>query len=229
LYLVVSGSHAYGTSTRGSDVDARGVFMPPWRALLGLRPVELLQSEADDLVLHSARKFVRLCAQGNPNVLDWLFVPDDCVVVSETAFDEHVLGDRHRFLTRRLHARFRGYAQGHLQKMGRGTTRDLGAKRKADVEAHGYSTKNAMHMIRLLRMGCEVLESGRYDVRRPDAEELLRVRAGEWTLAEVEREGARLLRRLDLAAEETTLPGKVDDAFVDEALVRLTTDTLGSL
>lgn len=109
------------------------------------------------------------------------------------------------------------------------STRDLGAKRKADIETHGYSCKNAMHMIRLLRMGCEVLEGGRYDVHRPDAEELLRIRAGEWTLAEVEQEGVRLLRRLDLAAENSTLPKKVDDVFVDGMLMGLVADTLGKL
>jgi len=51
-------------------------------------------------------------------------------------------------------------------------------------EKHGYDTKHAMHLVRLLRMGKEALEEGVLKVKRPDAEELLAIRAGAWTYEE---------------------------------------------
>lgn len=46
---------------------------------------------------------------------------------------------------------------------------------------HGYDTKHAMHLVRLMRMGQEALEHGRIDVKRSDAAELLHIRAGGWS------------------------------------------------
>lgn len=57
--------------------------------------------------------------------------------------------------------------------------------RSALEENFGYDTKHAMHLVRLLRMGAEALETGVLNVRRPDAAELLDIRAGKWTYEEV--------------------------------------------
>ncbi len=52
-------------------------------------------------------------------------------------------------------------------------------------EKHGYDTKHAMHLVRLLRMGEEILSEGVVRVKRPDAEELLAIRNGAWTYEEL--------------------------------------------
>lgn len=52
-------------------------------------------------------------------------------------------------------------------------------------EQFGYDTKHAMHLVRLMRMGEEALSEGKIIVKRPDAEELLAIRAGSWTYEEV--------------------------------------------
>ena len=52
-------------------------------------------------------------------------------------------------------------------------------------EQYGYDTKHAAHLVRLLRMGAEALETGRLNVFRPDAQELLSIRHGAWTYDEV--------------------------------------------
>lgn len=49
----------------------------------------------------------------------------------------------------------------------------------------GYDTKHAMHLVRLMRMGEEILTTGEVLVKRPDAKELLDIRAGKWTLDEL--------------------------------------------
>jgi hypothetical protein len=58
-------------------------------------------------------------------------------------------------------------------------------KRSVLEEHHGYDTKHASHLIRLLRMGEEILTTGEVIVKRPDAQELLDIRAGKYTYNEL--------------------------------------------
>ena len=59
------------------------------------------------------------------------------------------------------------------------------ASRSELEELHGFDTKHAMHLVRLLRMGHEALTEGIVRVKRPDAEELLGIRAGKWSYDEL--------------------------------------------
>lgn len=68
---------------------------------------------------------------------------------------------------------------------------------RAALEARwGFDTKNASHLVRLLRMCREILEGKGVIVKRPDAKELLEIRNGEWTYEQIvefaEREDAAL-------------------------------------
>jgi hypothetical protein len=58
-------------------------------------------------------------------------------------------------------------------------------KRSALEEDFGYDTKHAMHLVRLLRMGEEILSGQGVIVKRPDAQELLDIRAGQWSYEEL--------------------------------------------
>lgn len=55
------------------------------------------------------------------------------------------------------------------------------AARSKLEEEFGYDSKHAMHLVRLLRMGEEILTTGQVIVKRPDAQELLAIRNGAWT------------------------------------------------
>lgn len=52
-------------------------------------------------------------------------------------------------------------------------------------ELFGYDTKHAMHLVRLLRMGKEVLTTEQFNVKRHDAAELLEIRNGAWKYEEL--------------------------------------------
>lgn len=53
---------------------------------------------------------------------------------------------------------------------------------RSSLEEHfGYDTKHAMHLVRLLNMGEEILTTGEVHVLRPDAALLLDIRAGKWS------------------------------------------------
>lgn len=92
----------------------------------------------------------------------------------------------------------------------------MGNKRKRLVEQHGYDTKNAAHLIRLLRMGIEFLQTGIMNVRRNDAEELLTIKRGSWTLEEVQAEAERLFQLAHDTKENSMLPDEPDRDKIEQ-------------
>src|SRR5579883_1842183 len=78
IYLSRHGSHAYGTSGPNSDLDLRGVAIPPREYLHGyLRRFEQAEQKGDpDLVIFALSKFLGLAADCNPNVLEILYTDD---------------------------------------------------------------------------------------------------------------------------------------------------------
>jgi predicted nucleotidyltransferase len=125
--------------------------------------------------------------------------------------DDHILATLQSF--RSLHKQhFAGYQ---------------GAKRKAIVRTHGYDTKNAAHLIRLLRMGVEYLSTGRLQVfRTTDAEELKAIKRGAWSLAQIQEEAERLFAAAEAAQQSSPLPAVADIARVDAWLVRTMADAM---
>jgi predicted nucleotidyltransferase len=90
---------------------------------------------------------------------------------------------------------------------------------RAELErAHGYDTKHAMHLIRLMRMGLEVLESGELHVRRDDAEQLSAIRDGALSFDDLLAMAGDLQQSMEKSAATTTLPHDVDHDRVDALL-----------
>ena len=94
--------------------------------------------------------------------------------------------------------------------------------RSALEEHFGYDTKHAMHLVRLLRMGAEALETGVLNVRRPDAEELLNIRAGGWTYEEVVEYAEEMDNHVrEVLYKTTSLPKKPDVKLAAELIMTL--------
>lgn len=101
--------------------------------------------------------------------------------------------------------------------------RERNPKRAALEAAHGYDTKHGMHLIRLLRMGLEILRDGEVRVRRPDAAELVAIRDGELGYEALLEQARALEQGMRSALETTSLPRDVDEAAIDELLFELIT------
>lgn len=99
--------------------------------------------------------------------------------------------------------------------------RERNPKRAALEAEHGYDTKHGMHLIRLLRMGLEILRDGEVRVRRPDAGELLAIRDGALGYDELIGEAERLEQQMREALKSTSLPRQADEAAIDELLFEL--------
>ncbi len=224
VYLVKAGSHAYGLATPESDLDLRGIAIPPKRFYFGLSNWEQdeTRDEDTDKVVFLFQKVIRLALACNPNILEVFFAPKECIVEGHR-FAEDVQDIRRLFLSQRAHKTFGGYAYSQLQRLAVHNRTKHGAHEEL-VETHGYDTKNAMHLVRLYRMGCELLETGEVKVRRPDRLELLAIRNGEWSLARVLGEAERLRQRLDEALLMTPLPPKPDEEAVAAWVYRYTVE-----
>jgi predicted nucleotidyltransferase len=97
---------------------------------------------------------------------------------------------------------------------------------RAAIEAkHGYDCKHGMHLVRLLRMCGEILETGRVNVRRPDAEELLSIRNGAWSYDRLVEWAEAEDARLQGLASKSKLPSAPDIEEIDRRLVQIIQST----
>lgn len=197
------------------DKDVMAVCVPPIEYYFGQKNFgsrgtkEIFEGEWD-IVIYELRKFIALLAKGNPNVLSLLWV-DERHILSITEAGNLLRERRDLFATKMAYESFVGYAYGQLKRMTHLACEGyMGEKRKKLVQKFGYDTKNAAHLIRLLRMGVEFLNEGTLHVTREDAGELLQIKRGEWELERVKEEAERLFKKIDGAAERSTLPAAPD-------------------
>lgn len=118
LYSIRHGSHAYGTATPASDLDIRGLCCPPPRCMHGwLTQFEQYEQKGDpDIVIFDVRKFFRLAADCNPNIIEMLFV-DESDVLSASPEARLILDRRREFLSRKARMTFAKYAVGQLKRI----------------------------------------------------------------------------------------------------------------
>ena len=100
--------------------------------------------------------------------------------------------------------------------------RNRNKKRSVLEEHHGYDTKHAMHLVRLLRMGVEALRDCEIIVKRPDADELLSIRDGAWTYEELVKYAESMDKEVrEVWYKKTQLPKKPDIKFAAELLMEV--------
>lgn len=113
LLECLSGSHAYGLQLPASDVDIKGVFALPKREFFGLSYTEQVSNATNDEVYYELKRFVDLLCRNNPNILELLNTPADCVRT------RHPLMDKLKpelFLSKLCEQSFAGYAQTQIKK-----------------------------------------------------------------------------------------------------------------
>ena len=304
---VIHGSHAYGTNTPDSDIDLRGVAVPPKRFFIGFsnifeQNIVGQHGSKEDTTIYDIRKFFRLTTDSNPNMIELLFVPDRCIK-KITPWGEKILANRELFLSQKAKFKFSGFAMSQLKRMKthRGwlldppdhkPTReefDLGANpvlsvnvrdaidslvrahinltsvikdsaivayqqekkfhdamrvwdhyqkwrsernpARAILEAkYGYDTKDAMHLVRVMRMAKEILTTGKVLVERPDAEELVAIKNGAWKYEEImawaDNHDSELNAMYDDPTQNSVLPHSPDVNTLDALCVEIVEDFL---
>jgi predicted nucleotidyltransferase len=113
LFETVAGSRAYGTDLELSDEDLRGVFVASNGMLGGLDGIEQVSDERGDLVYYELGRLVELLLRNNPNALELIAMPEDCVRF------RHPLYERLKpsmFLSKLCEKTYGEYAMGQIRK-----------------------------------------------------------------------------------------------------------------
>ncbi len=86
IFLIESGSRAWGWESKDSDYDVRGVFVQDYdRFEEEKKQVDLIEGEID-IVLWDLKKFFRLFVKSNPSVWEWL--SSDIIYLDNDYFHE---------------------------------------------------------------------------------------------------------------------------------------------
>ena len=208
IYRCVIGSQAYGLADLESDVDRRGIYLPPadlhW-SLYGV-PGQLEDHKTQE-AYWEIQRFLVLALKANPNVLECLFTP---LIETATPLAEELLQNRSMFLSRLVYQTYNGYVLSQFKKM------------QSDLRNRGeVKPKHVMHLIRLLIAGIEVLRTGIVPLRVDEhRERLLAIRRGEMPWKEVEQWRKSLHKEFDAALENTQLPERPDYERANAFLIK---------
>lgn len=93
--------------------------------------------------------------------------------------------------------------------------------RSALEEKHGYDTKHAAHLVRLFRMGIEILKGEGVKVYRPDAQELLDIRNGKLTYDQLISYSQELDAEMEALYKTTKLPHHIDEDWADKVAQKI--------
>ena len=222
-YETVMGSQAYGVAVENSDWDMVGFCIPPkdmvFPHLAGViqgfgRQVQKfvcyqrhhvqVEERAYDLNCYNIVHYIHLCMQCNPNMVDSLFVPRECIVHS-SKISEMVREKRHMFLHKGAWPRYKGYAYSQLHKM-------------KNKHPEGKRRKFAYHLVRLLSSVEQILAKGDIDLRW-NREQLKAIRRGEMTEYDIIKWAADKEHSLEKLYEASTLPWGPDQDAIKQLLL----------
>ena len=145
IFEAIMGSHAYGTVLPTSDKDVRGVWMQPFEDILQYGYAEQVADEKNDVVYYELRRFINLLRDNNPNIVEILFAPEDCILTTSDEWKILKSVDK-KFLTQKCRWTFAGYAIDQIKK------------------ARGYNKKMNWEEAQMVRKGildfCYVIDGG---------------------------------------------------------------------
>lgn len=234
-YLVLSGSHCYGIANKNSDYDIQGFVIPPkWiifpesvgqisgfsRQIEKFNQFEQAHVEHNgdelDINIKNIVNFFRLCADCNPNVIETLFVRQDCVLHS-TRIGNKVRDNRKIFLHKGIVNKIKGYAFSQLHHVRK---KDTQGKRKELIEKHGYDTKAASHVVRLLSQSEQILLEGDLDLQEEGRKSHMKaIRKGEVKEKDIYDWFSSKERDLEKLLSNSKLPNYPDENAIQDLLI----------
>jgi len=271
---VIMGSFAYGVSSDTSDCDIYGFAIPRkemiFPHLRGEIPGfgrqikrfeqyqqhHILDRDAMagkgrnyDLTIYNIIKYFQLCMDNNPNIIDSLYVPINCILHSTTI--GNILRDnRQLFLHKGSYHKFRGYAYSQLHKIRtreqilegeakikiweenkkgpRPSYRSVEGKRRENIIKTGFDSKFAYHVCRLLDEIEQILMFGDLNLQR-SKEYLKAIRRGEVTLKEVKEFFNIKEKELEKLYHSSKLRNKPNENQIKELLLNCLEEHYGSL
>lgn len=209
LFRGITGSTAYGLNHADSDIDRKAIFMFSDRDVYGLeRPAETYTQHEPDIEAHEIGKYLRLTLQCNPNLLELLFLPPDCVEHYTFEWFE-LANNRDRFLSEKaVRDSYGGYAKQQIARM-----------QRRDEAGYAKKAKHARHCFRLFWQGAQLLETGEMNVRLDAEQRRFLFELGEEPVEEIVKEFEAQDRIFQ--ATPSRLPSEPDRDWVNDWLIDL--------
>lgn len=136
LLSVTSGSHAYGTNISTSDVDERGIYIAEVDDFLCGNYPEQINDEKNDITYYELGRFLNLVSTNNPNILELLSTPKDCIKYKHPLFDE-IIKHKKDFITLKCRHTFGSYASAQIKKA-------KGLNKKQNIEQGSVTRKDVL-------------------------------------------------------------------------------------
>jgi len=235
-YLTVVGSEAYGISSNSSDVDLIGFAIEPKEYLLPNMYGYLTEfddyprfdqwqkhhiDDKDrkrqyDVSIYGLVRAFKLMYDGNPNMVEMLFTPRECVVHS-TPMSEKIRKNRNLFLSKRFAWKCRMYGFSQLSKL-KNRTYQEGSKRREIVAHYGHDVKYQSHIYRLINNSEQILLDEGLDLRKIK-DHLKHVRDGNVTMEETLRWFNQKERELNELENKSKIPKKPNKTRIKQLLI----------
>lgn len=250
-YLTYMGSVAYGVSSDTSDCDLYGWCIPKRESVFPHLAGKLIGFDEDlglfeqwqehhvhdpdalggkgreyDFQIFNIVKFFKLLMDNNPNIIDSLFTPINCVLHC-TRIGTMVRDNRKLFLHKGAWHRFKGYAYSQVHKMASKDPK-IGGKRRELRDKFGFDVKYGYHVVRLLSEVEQIMATGDLDLQLNN-ECLKAIRRGEWTQNQIKDYFTQKEKSLETLYNESKLQYEPDRAKVKALLMRCLEEHFGNL
>lgn len=203
ICLHYSGSMLYGTATPNSDIDVRGVCIPPVDYWITSKKFEQFKYEDDtyDITIFDIRKWLTLALSMNPNIIESAYAPDNIHII----LSQQWVDIREKFIVSIANdscfSSYFGFSTSQLH----------------DFKKNG-KLKSLMHAFRVLEQGTELLSTGKMTFPRSNAKELLDIRSGVKSFDNPELAWKDWDDKLKLAKDNSVLKNSKDVSVVDDIL-----------
>jgi len=145
LFECIGGSIAYGTNTPTSDIDIRGVYIAELDDVLSGKYPEQISDETNDTTYYELGRFLTLVSTNNPNILELLNTPEDCILGKHELFDL-IINQIDLFVTNKCKFTFGKYAEAQIQKA-------KGLNKKQNWEKDKVTRKDVLDFVYVLENG----------------------------------------------------------------------------
>lgn len=207
IYRCVVGSRAFGLDDEKSDTDLRGIYLPPAHLHWSMYGVpEQIENKENEECYWELQKFLTLALKANPNVLECLNTP---LIEFKNPIADELLSIKNIFLSKLVYQTYNGYVMSQFKKL------------EQDLRSTGeIRWKHAMHLIRLLLQGIEILKTGELNVKiEANRDKLLLIKRGELLWESINDWRLMLHKDFENAFAETKLPERPDYEKANQFLI----------